>query len=78
MEGHLPWPAGCSWPLTSTSGAAGSVVGADHAGACVGALLTGLVLVPVFGTATASLLLVGIKLASAGLLLIARFLSRRV
>jgi len=49
---------------------AGSVVGADHAGACAGALLTGVLLVPVFGTAAAALLLVGMKLASATLLLV--------
>ena len=48
--------------------AAGSVVGADHAGACAGALLTGILLVPVFGTATAAFLLVGIKIVSAILL----------
>jgi hypothetical protein len=56
--------------------AAGSVVGADHAGACVGALLTGTLLVPVFGTAAAAYLLVGLKLASALLLLLGRRLSR--
>ncbi|MHC4609625.1 MAG: spermine/spermidine synthase domain-containing protein, partial [Planctomycetota bacterium] len=56
---------------------AGSVVGADHAGACAGALLTGVLLVPVFGTTAAALLLVGIKLSSAGLLvLLGRRLSR--
>lgn len=49
--------------------AAGSVVGADHLGACLGALLCGIVLVPVFGTLTAAWLLVGMKLVSAGLLI---------
>jgi len=48
--------------------AAGAVVGADHAGACLGALLCGLLLVPVFGTAVAAFLLVGMKLVSALLL----------
>ena len=48
--------------------AAGTVVGADHAGACLGALLCGILLVPVFGTAAAAFLLAGIKLTSAGLL----------
>jgi spermidine synthase len=48
--------------------AAGSVVGADHAGACLGALLSGLLLVPVFGIAAAALLLCGLKLASAAIL----------
>jgi len=48
--------------------AAGSIVGADHAGASTGALLTGILLVPVFGTAAAAFLLVGLKLLSAALL----------
>ena len=56
--------------------AAGSVDGADHAGACAGALLTGILLVPVFGTAAAAFLLVGIKLGSAVLLVSVRRLSR--
>jgi spermidine synthase len=50
--------------------AAGSIVAADHAGACAGALLTGLLLVPVFGTATAALLLGAMKLTSAMLLVL--------
>jgi len=54
----------------SAAGAAGVVNGADHAGACLGALLTGIVLVPVFGTATAAFLLGGIKLGSAVLLMV--------
>ncbi len=49
-------------------GAAGVVVGVDHAGASLGALLTGILLVPVFGTAAAAFLLVVMKVASAGLL----------
>ena len=48
--------------------AAGSVVGADHAGACLGALLCGVLLVPMFGTVTTALLLAGMKLTSAVLL----------
>ena len=48
--------------------AAGHIVAADHAGACAGALLTGILLVPVYGTATAALLLAGMKLVSAALL----------
>ncbi len=51
---------------------AGGVVGADHAGACLGALLCGILLVPVFGTAAAALLLAGMKFGSALLLLIGR------
>ena len=56
--------------------AAGNVVGADHAGACLGALLTGLLLVPVFGIAAAAFLLAGIKLCSAALLGVGRLASR--
>lgn len=52
----------------SVARAAGSVIGADHAGACVGALLCGVLLVPVFGTVAAALLLAGMKLTSAGVL----------
>ncbi len=44
--------------------AAGAIDGADHAGACLGALLTGIVLVPVFGTAATAFLLVGMKLGA--------------
>lgn len=57
---------------------AGVIVGVDHAGACLGALLCGIVLVPVFGTALAAYLLVGIKLSSAALLLWGRRVSRAV
>lgn len=48
--------------------AAGHIVGADHAGACLGALLTGILLVPVQGTVATALFLGGTKLASAALL----------
>ena len=48
--------------------AAGSVVGADHFGACLGALLCGVLLVPVYGMMTTAMLLAGMKLASAGVL----------
>jgi spermidine synthase len=48
--------------------AAGRIVGADHAGACLGALLTGILLVPVHGTVATVLFLGGTKLVSAGLL----------
>jgi spermidine synthase len=48
--------------------AAGAVVAADHAGACLGALLCGILLVPVFGTAVAAFLLAGTKLVSAAAL----------
>ena len=55
--------------------AAGIVVGADHAGACLGALLCGILLVPVLGTAVAAYLLAGIKLASVAVLAIGRHLA---
>ena len=58
--------------------AAGSIVGADHAGACLGALLCGILLVPVFGTAATAFLLAGIKLSSAALLVVGLRLSRAV
>ncbi len=58
-----------------TGAAAGNVVGADHAGACLGALLCGILLVPVFGTATAAFLLAGMKLTSATLLALGRRFS---
>ncbi|GAG25894.1 unnamed protein product, partial [marine sediment metagenome] len=57
--------------------AAGSIVWADHTGACAGALLTGILLVPVFGTRAAAFLLVGMKLASAVVLGLAARLSTR-
>ncbi len=55
--------------FTGHAGAtAGTVVSADHAGACLGALLCGILLIPVLGTATAAYLLAGMKVCSAGLL----------
>jgi len=60
-----------AWIARAGSAAAG-VVGADHIGACVGAALTGILLVPVFGIATTALLLAAIKLGSAGLLAVTR------
>ncbi len=60
---------GLQFEVTGRAGAAaGTIVGADHAGACLGALLCGILLVPVFGTAAAAYLLAGIKLGSAALL----------
>ena len=55
--------------------AAGSVVGADHAGACLGALTCGILLVPVFGTPATAFLIAGIKISSAALVALARRLS---
>jgi spermidine synthase len=51
---------------------AGVIVGADHAGACLGALLSGILLVPVLGITVAALLLAGVKMGSAFLLLAGR------
>jgi len=56
--------------------AAGVVVGADHVGACLGALLTGVLLVPVLGTWTAAMLLAGVKLASMSILVAGRKAAR--
>ncbi len=52
--------------------AAGWVVGADHIGACLGALGSGLVLVPVLGIPATAYLLAGLKLASGANLLLTR------
>ncbi|MFQ5590420.1 MAG: hypothetical protein ACE5HE_04575 [Phycisphaerae bacterium] len=57
--------------------AAGTIVGADHAGACLGALLSGIVLVPVFGTCAAAVLVAGMKLSSAALLILGRRATRK-
>jgi spermidine synthase len=68
-----PFDAGSAPAMDAHAGAvAGTVVGADHAGACLGALLTGLFLVPVFGTAAAAMLLAGIKICSAAMLFLIR------
>jgi predicted membrane-bound spermidine synthase len=56
--------------------AAGSIVGIDHAGACLGALATGILLVPVYGVVTTAYLLAGIKLGSVGVLFLGKRLSR--
>lgn len=50
---------------------AGGVVGADHAGACLGALTTGVLFVPVFGIIPTALLLAAVKGASAVVVLAA-------
>jgi spermidine synthase len=58
--------------------AAGIVVGADHAGACFGALLCGILLVPVFGITIAVATLAATKIVTALLLLLAyRILAER-
>lgn len=71
MNGSAP-RAGATDAGDRAAMAAASVVGADHAGACLGALLTGVVLVPVLGTAASAFFLAGIKLGSAVLLMLGR------
>jgi spermidine synthase len=63
--------------LRKVGRASGSVVGADHAGACVGALLCGVLLVPVFGMATTAWVLAGTKLASVAALAVGRNVAGR-
>ncbi len=55
----------------------GAVVSADHAGACLGALLCGVLLVPSFGIGTTAYLLAGLKITSAGLLAIGKRLHNQ-
>ena len=69
-------PLRLAWSQRS-GGAAGSVVGADHAGACLGALLCATLLVPVFGTLQAALMLAGLKFATALLVAAGPRLARR-
>ncbi len=56
--------------------AAGAIDAADHAGACVGALVTGIALVPVMGLATTCHLIASVKIVST-ILLVAAFLALR-
>lgn len=60
-----------------TGPAAGHVVGADHIGAALGALLTGVVMVPALGITVTAFLLAGVKLASAAILVITRHETSR-
>ena len=60
---------GLQFEVTGRAGAAaGTIVGADHAGTCLGVLLCGILPVPVFGTAATAWLLAGFKLAAAALM----------
>ena len=61
----------------STGHSAAAIEAADHGGACVGALLCGIVLVPVLGTGTAAWTLAAIKVATV-LLLILSWSSSRI
>ena len=64
--GAFPLAAHLQHQLTRrTAAAAGIVDSADHGGACLGALLCGILLVPIFGTTAAAFLLAGTKAASA-------------
>jgi spermidine synthase len=66
--GGLVFPLAASVALetaASTSRAAGVVDAADNAGACVGALVTGVLLVPVLGVSGACLAVAGLKAMSA-------------
>jgi len=64
---------GLQFGLNRDAGAAaGTVVGADHVGACLGALLTGVLLVPIFGTAAATLFLGTMKIGTAVALWVGR------
>ena len=56
----------------STGRAAASVDAADNAGACLGAFVTGALLVPILGVTGACLAVAGVKVLSAGLLAAAR------
>ena len=62
--------------LQRAEATAAGVVGADHIGACFGALFSGVFLVPVLGTVAAALLLAAIKVSSVVLLAAGRRLSR--
>jgi spermidine synthase len=69
--GGVTFPLGAHFQarfVPGTGAVTGSVVGADHAGACLGALLCGVLLVPVFGTVTTACLLGAMKAATAGVL----------
>ncbi len=65
IQSRMPGPA------AREGAVAGGVVGADHVGACLGALLTGVVFIPVFGTVSAALLLAVVKCVSAVLIVMA-------
>ena len=51
-------------------GTSGAVDGSDHAGAFLGSLLTGVILVPLLGTTSACVIIAAINAASAALLLV--------
>ena len=63
---------GIQYELSGHRGtAAGRVVGADHAGACLGALVGGVLLVPVFGIVVCAVFLAALKTVSAAWLILA-------
>jgi spermidine synthase len=66
--GGLVFPLGAAVALESrpsTARAAGVIDAADSAGACLGALVTGVLLVPILGTSGACMAVAGVKVASA-------------
>ena len=71
LLGGLVFPLAAAVSLrekgSRTGRAAGAIDAADHLGGCVGALVTGTVLVPVLGLAGACLTVVAMKVLSAGL-----------
>jgi spermidine synthase len=66
--GGLAFPLAASVALENRSGAstaAGGLYAADNLGACAGALVTGVLLVPILGVSGACLAVVGMKALSA-------------
>lgn len=66
--GGLVFPLAAAASVTGASGtgrAAGAIDAADHAGACLGALVTGVALVPVLGISGTCLVVAAMKAASA-------------
>ena len=73
LLGGAAFPLAGALQMTSTGrvgGAVGGVVAADHIGACMGALVCGVLMVPVYGTIMTAFVLAALKVISCGLLLI--------
>jgi hypothetical protein len=68
---HATRPSACAADQ-ETGRAAASVDAADNAGACLGAFVTGALLVPILGAGGACLAVAGVKVLSAALLVAAR------
>lgn len=72
--GGLPFPLAASIAIENrrgTAAAAGSIMAADSAGACLGALAAGVVLLPIFGLANTCLLVAYAKVLSSALVRVA-------